>query len=203
MNGWWFRPTDRGFNPGSRRAARTHGLQPDLKSAEDRVPHEGEPGRARAGVPGLLGADDLYQKSLEQPAPKGTFVLHDGPPYANGDIHMGHALNKVLKDFVVRFRRCTGYRHALRPRLGLPRPADRAQGRRRVPRGRRAPDAHELRRALPRVRGEVGRVQREQFKRLGVRGDWEHPYLTMAPDYEAKIVEVFGELVERASSTAA
>jgi isoleucyl-tRNA synthetase len=136
----------------------------------------------------------IYTKSVEREAPRGMFVLHDGPPYSNGDVHMGTALNKMLKDFVTRHKTMQGYRSPYVPgwdNHGMPIEYTVAQ------------QAREKGETLSRIelRGRcreyaekwVG-IQREQFKRLGVRGDWDNPYLTMAQGFEARIVEVFAEL---------
>src|SRR5215217_1382417 len=136
----------------------------------------------------------LYEKSLERPAPKGTFILHDGPPYSNGHIHMGHALNKILKDFIVKFKSMDGYRSPYVPgwdNHGMPIENNVAAEFRAK---KQRPTRLELRARCREYAAEWVEIQRREFRRLGVRGDWEHPYLTMSPDYEAKIVEVFAEL---------
>src|SRR5581483_3123564 len=139
-------------------------------------------------------AMDLYRKSLEKPAPRGSFILHDGPPYSKGNIHLGHALNKVAKDIVTRFRTMQGYQSPYVPgwdNHGMPiENAVAKQFRER----KQNPDRVTLRRACREYAAHWVDVQREQFKRLGVRGDWDDPYLTMSRDFEAKIVEVFAEL---------
>jgi len=139
----------------------------------------------------------VYQKVAERDAPKGTFVFHDGPPYSNGDIHMGHALNKSLKDFIVRYKAMSGYRVPYIPgwdNHGLPIEQKVAEEFRKK---HESPSKLELRKAC-RVYAEkwVG-IQRDQLKRLGLMSDWEHPYLTMSREYEATIIKVFGEMVEK------
>lgn len=139
----------------------------------------------------------LYQKMQEKAAPRGLFILHDGPPYSNGNIHMGHALNKVLKDIIVRHRSLLGYRAPFVPgwdNHGLP--IENAVASRFLEQGVR-PDKVTLRKACREYALHYVQVQREQFKRLGVIGDWEHPYLTMDYQFEAGLVRIFGELVER------
>ncbi len=139
----------------------------------------------------------LYERMLQKPAPQGDFILHDGPPYSNGDIHMGHALNKVLKDIIVRFYSMRGYRTPYVPgwdNHGMPIENAVSQQLRRE--GRSVTVA-ELRQACREHAWHYVQVQREQFKRLGLVGDWEHPYLTMDAAYEAGIVRIFGELVQR------
>ncbi len=139
-------------------------------------------------------ASNLYRKSLEKPSPKGKFVLHDGPPYSNGDIHLGHALNKIAKDVIVRYKSMQGYDAPYVPgwdNHGMPIENAVSKAFREK---KQTPDRVTLRRACREYAQKWIDVQREQFKRLGVRGDWENPYLTMSHRFEAKIVEVFGEL---------
>jgi isoleucyl-tRNA synthetase len=139
-------------------------------------------------------AMDLYGKSLRKPAPLGTYILHDGPPYSNGDIHLGHALNKVAKDIVTRYKTMRGHCAPYVPgwdNHGMP--IENAVAR-RFREKKQHPDRVTLRRACREYAAEWVGVQREQFKRLGIRGNWEKPYLTMDSGFEAKIVEVFGEL---------
>ncbi len=136
----------------------------------------------------------LYRKSLEKPAPRGSFVLHDGPPYSNGDIHLGHSLNKIAKDIVTRFRTMQGYRAPYVPgwdNHGMP--IENAVAR-KFREEKKVVDRVTLRRACREYAAKWVDVQREQFKRLGVRGNWDDPYLTMSKEFEATIVEVFGEL---------
>lgn len=149
------------------------------------------------GFQKLWEEHDVYSKIAERDSTKGTFVFHDGPPYSNGDIHMGHALNKSLKDFIVRFKAMTGYRVPYIPgwdNHGLPIEQKVAEEFRKK---HQSPSKLELRKAC-RVYAEkwVG-IQREQLKRLGLLSDWEHPYLTMSREYEATIIKVFGEMVEK------
>ena len=138
--------------------------------------------------------EEIYRKSVERDSPQGTFILHDGPPYSNGDIHMGHALNKVLKDFITRHRTMQGYRSPYVPgwdNHGMPIEYAVAQSAREQG---EAISRVELRERCRRYAEHYVAVQRVQFERLGVRGDWDHPYLTMAHEFEARIVEVFAEL---------
>ena len=136
---------------------------------------------------------ELYQKSLEKPG-QGDFILHDGPPYSNGHIHMGHALNKTLKDFVVKYKTMAGFRCAYIPgwdNHGMP---IEVEVQREFRRKGKKPDRLELRRRCREFAAGWVDVQREEFKRLGVRGDWDNPYLTMSTEYEATIIKVFAEL---------
>ena len=138
----------------------------------------------------------LTQKLREAAAGRPKFVLHDGPPYANGNIHIGHALNKILKDVVTRSQRMTGQGLRLCAGLGLPRPADRMEDRGgELPRqgAKKKPDFSDpaamiaFRRECRAYAEKWLAVQREEFKRLGVAGEWERPYSTMAFEAEARI----------------
>jgi len=140
---------------------------------------------------------DIYHKALEKPAPRGLFILHDGPPYSNGDIHMGHALNKTLKDIIVKFRMLQGYRSPFVPgwdNHGMPIENEVTKEFRR--KGEK-PDKVTLRKRCREYAAHFVNRQREQFQRLGCIGDWKNPYLTMSYEFEATLVRVFGELVER------
>jgi len=139
----------------------------------------------------------IYEKLLERDSPKGEFILHDGPPYSNGDIHIGHALNKLLKDFIVRYKAMKGYRTPYIPgwdNHGLPIEQKVAEDFRKR---HQAPTKLEMRMACREYATKWVDIQREQFKRLGGIGDWDNPYLTMSYDYEATIVKVFGELARQ------
>jgi isoleucyl-tRNA synthetase len=138
--------------------------------------------------------EDIYGKICTRKKGSEKFVLHDGPPYANGDIHMGHALNKILKDIVVKYKTMRGFyspfvpgwdchglpvEHQLFKELGI---------------GKHEIGCVEFRK---KARGYALRyvsIQREQFKRLGIFGDWDRPYLTLDPAYQAKIIQCFGNL---------
>jgi len=140
---------------------------------------------------------DLYQRMLEKPAPNGDFILHDGPPYSNGDIHIGHALNKTLKDIVVRSYRMRGYRTPYVPgwdNHGMP--IENAVSKEFLARGEK-PDKITLRRACREYAQRYVQIQREQFERLGLVGEWDNPYLTMDYAFEAGLVRIFGELAQR------
>src|SRR5690348_6098178 len=129
------------------------------------------------------------QKSRENAE---LFVLHDGPPFANGDVHMGTALNKILKDFVVKSQTMLGKRGPYVPGWdchGLPIEY-------KVVKESRALSPLEVRKKSEAFARKFIDIQREQFKRLGVFGDWENPYLTMDPKYEAEILRAFAVFVE-------
>ncbi len=140
---------------------------------------------------------DLYRRMLEKPAPNGVYILHDGPPYSNGDIHIGHALNKTLKDIVARSYCMRGYRTPYVPgwdNHGLP--IENAVAKQFMERGE-TPDKIALRRACREYAQHYVKVQREQFERLGLVGEWDKPYLTMDYAFEAGLVRIFGELAQR------
>lgn len=140
---------------------------------------------------------DLYRLSVEKEAPKGTFILHDGPPYSNGDIHLGHALNKIAKDIIVKYKTMQGYRSPYVPgwdNHGMPIENEVSKEFRK--KGEK-PDKVTMRKRCREYAATFVQKQKAQFKRLGVRGDWENPYLTMHTDFEAKIVDVFGQLAQK------
>jgi isoleucyl-tRNA synthetase len=135
----------------------------------------------------------LYEQIQAARADAELFVLHDGPPFANGDVHMGTALNKILKDFVVKSKTMAGFRAPYVPGWdchGLPIEY-------KVVKESRGLSPLEVRQKSEAFARKFVDIQREQFKRLGVFGDWENPYLTMDAKYEAKILRAFAVLVEK------
>jgi isoleucyl-tRNA synthetase len=135
----------------------------------------------------------LYEEIQKSREGRELFVLHDGPPFANGDVHMGTALNKILKDFVVKSQTMLGKRAPYVPGWdchGLPIEY-------KVVKESRALSPLEIRQKCEAFARKFIDIQREQFKRLGVFGDWEHPYLTMDPKYEAEILRAFAVFVEK------
>lgn len=140
---------------------------------------------------------DIYRKVQERTKDRPLFVLHDGPPYANGDIHMGHALNKILKDFIVRYKSMSGYCAPYVPGWdthGLP--IETALTKNKGV-NRKEMSVAEFRKLCEQYAYEQIDRQREQFKRLGVRGDWDNPYITLTPEYEAQQIKVFGEMAKK------
>jgi len=140
---------------------------------------------------------DLYRQILQRPAKKGKYVLHDGPPYANGDIHLGHALNKILKDMVIKYKTMQGYNCPYVPGWdchGLPIEhqlfKELKMAKHQIPQLEFRKKAHDY--AMKHVAN-----QREQFKRLGVLGDWENPYLTLSHEYEEAIISAFNNLYQQ------
>jgi isoleucyl-tRNA synthetase len=142
---------------------------------------------------------DLYRQIRQQMAGKPKFVLHDGPPYANGKIHIGHALNKILKDFVVKSRTMMGFDSPYVPGWdchGLPieHQVDKELGPKK-----REMSAADFRRACRDFAAKYIDIQREDFKRLGILGDWANPYMTMSYQYEASIAEALGRFFQTGS----
>jgi isoleucyl-tRNA synthetase len=138
-------------------------------------------------------ADGLYGKIQEARAAAPLFVLHDGPPFANGDVHMGTALNKVLKDFIVKSRSMLGFRAPFIPGWdchGLPIEF-------KVVKESTGLSPVEVRERSEAYARKFIDIQRRQFRRLGVFGDWENPYLTLDPGYEAEIIRAFGKFVQK------
>ena len=137
---------------------------------------------------------DLYGLIRKKPAKKGRYILHDGPPYANGDIHIGHALNKILKDIVIKYKTMQGYDSPYVPGWDC----------------HCLPIEHQLFKELKIAKHQISQLefrkkahdyamkhvanQKEQFKRLGVFGDWENPYLTLSHEYEEAIIRSFNNL---------
>ena len=135
----------------------------------------------------------LYEQIQKSREDRQLFVLHDGPPFANGDVHMGTGLNKILKDLVVKSQTMLGKRAPYVPGWdchGLPIEY-------KVVKESRGLSPLEVRKKSEAFARKFVDIQREQFKRLGVFGDWEHPYLTMDPKYEAEILRAFAVFVEK------
>ncbi|MCL5046492.1 MAG: isoleucine--tRNA ligase, partial [Actinobacteria bacterium] len=140
---------------------------------------------------------DIYAESRRAREGRPKFILHDGPPYANGDIHIGTALNKILKDIVVKYATMKGYDSPYVPGWdthGLPIEIKAIEA---MKIDRHRIDPVELRHKCRDFALKYKDVQKEQFKRLGVRGDWENPYLTLRPAYEAEQIKVFGEMARK------
>lgn len=137
----------------------------------------------------------LYWKVLEKNRDGEPFVLHDGPPYANGPIHIGHAFNKILKDFVIKSRAQRGYYTPYIPGWDCHgQPIEHMVEQKLGPEKMAAIDQPTLRRLCREWAEKYVGIQREDFKRLGVNADWEHPYLTFTPNYESGNVEVFKKM---------
>ncbi|MEG1878635.1 MAG: class I tRNA ligase family protein, partial [Pseudoflavonifractor sp.] len=153
-----------------------------------------------AREPGMLEAfekADIYHKMLARNAGKPKFILHDGPPYANGNIHIGHALNKILKDMIVKEKNMTGYCAPYVPGWdthGLPIESAILKDKKVK---REDLTTSEFRSKCQEYAAGFVDQQREQFKRLGIVGEWEDPYLTYKPSFEAEQIKVFGAMAER------
>ena len=159
----------------------------------------------RAGLPksepvtlNAWESEKVYDKLMERNEGKPLFVLHDGPPYANGDIHLGHALNKILKDFIVRYKNMAGFKSPFVPGWdthGLP---TELKARQKAGIGNSADiSVVELRKLCEEfVTGYIN-DQREQFKRLGCIGEWDNPYITLKHEFEAEQIKVFAEMADK------
>lgn len=139
---------------------------------------------------------DLYNKLKEKNKGNTPFILHDGPPYANGDLHMGHALNKILKDIIVRYKNLQGYYAPYVPGWdthGLP---IEQQAIKKLGINRHEAGPVKFIEACREFALSHVENQKAQFKRLGIIGDWDNPYLTLSNDYVAKQIEIFGEMAK-------
>jgi isoleucyl-tRNA synthetase len=140
----------------------------------------------------------LYARIQAARAGAQRFVLHDGPPFANGDVHIGTALNKILKDIIVKYKTLRGFNAPYVPGWdchGLPIEFKVTQDMRKA--GDTASDAATIRKACEAYALKYIDIQRAQFKRLGVLGDWDHPYLTLTKEYEAAELRLFADIVEQ------
>lgn len=144
----------------------------------------------------LWEENKVYEQRQKLNEGKPTFVLHDGPPYANGPIHIGHAMNKISKDFIVRYKSMTGYRAPYVPGWdthGLPieqQLTKEGYDRKKMS----TTDFRDL--CLEYAKKQID-IQRKGFKRLGVSGEWDNPYVTYAHEYEAAQIKVFGAFAEK------
>ena len=140
---------------------------------------------------------NAFQLMQDASGANGSFVLHDGPPYANGHIHLGHALNKILKDIIIKSRNLMGQRTGYIPGWdchGLPIEhnveVELGEKKKELP-------AHVIRKRCRQYASKFVGIQCKEFKRLGVLGDWEHPYLSMQPEFEAVTASELATFVER------
>ena len=141
-------------------------------------------------------AENQIYEQLSRNNVKESFILHDGPPYANGALHMGHALNKVLKDIINKYKLLQGHKTDYVPGWdchGLPIELKVLQKIKSKERKELTP--LKLRQKAKEFALEAQQEQCESFKRYGVWGDWSHPYLTLKPEYEAAQIDVFGQMV--------
>lgn len=138
----------------------------------------------------------LYEKIIEKRKDSELYVLHDGPPYANGNIHLGHALNKILKDFIVKTKNMEGYLSPYIPGWdchGLPIEIKVDQ---KLGSKKREMSVPDIRKKCREYAEKFVDIQRDEFIRLGVLGDWHAPYTTLDPAYEAKVIEYFKSFAE-------
>ena len=146
-----------------------------------------------------MGKGRALRENPGRPRPgKEKFVLHDGPPFANGDVHIGTALNKILKDIIVKYKTLRGFSAPYIPGWdchGLPIEFKVSQEMRKA--GDTSADAATIRKACEAYARKYIDIQRAQFKRLGVLGDWENPYLTLNKEYEAEELRLFANIVEK------
>jgi len=141
---------------------------------------------------------ELYQKLLSKNKKNEQFILHDGPPYPNGDIHLGHALNKTLKDIVVKYKAMKGFYTPFIPGWdchGLPIETQLIKELKK--KKEVIDDKAEFRERCKQYALGYVDNQKEQFKRLGIFADWEHPYLTLQPQYEKEVIRLIGDLIEK------
>ena len=139
----------------------------------------------------------VYEQMIKNNEGKPRWVLHDGPPYANGNIHMGTAMNKVLKDFINKSKSMSGYYTPYIPgwdNHGMPIESAIIKQNKL---DRKKMSISEFRSACHLFAQKFVGIQMTSFKRLGVLGDWDHPYLTMNPSFEAEEVKVFGEMYKK------
>ena len=144
-----------------------------------------------------MNKKDLYNKLMEKNEGKPLFILHDGPPFANGDIHTGHALNKILKDIVIKHKAMTGYKTPYIPGWdthGLP---IETQAIKKMGVNRFEAGPVKFREVCKDFAEGYIKNHIEQFKRLGVIGDFENPYITYQPEFEARQIELFGEIAKK------
>lgn len=141
-------------------------------------------------------ANNIYFKALAQNEGNASYILHDGPPYANGSLHMGHALNKILKDIIVRYKTMQGFyapyvagwdTHGL--------PIEQALTKKGVK--RKEMSIADFRKKCEEFALEQIELQKKDFKRLGVQGDFNNPYITLKPEYEAAQIRLFGEMADK------
>ncbi|MDG0819904.1 isoleucine--tRNA ligase [Staphylococcus equorum] len=141
-------------------------------------------------------AQNIYQKVLDKNEGNPSYILHDGPPYANGNLHMGHALNKILKDMMIRYKSMRGFYAPYVPGWdthGLP--IEQALTKKGVK--RKELSIAEFRKKCEAFALEQIENQKKDFKRLGVKGDFDNPYITLKPEYEAAQIRLFGEMADK------
>lgn len=143
-------------------------------------------------------ANDQYKQLMKHNEGKPMFLLHDGPPYANGDAHIGHALNKTLKDFIVRYKNMTGFLSPYVPGWdthGLP--TELAARKKAGINAQTDISDLELRKICRETALSYVDLQRESFKRMGVIGEWDNPYITLQKEFEEEQIKVFASMASK------
>ena len=138
----------------------------------------------------------IYKCIQESRKDSKPYIFHDGPPYANGHIHMGTAFNRILKDIIVKYKTMAGYKVPFIPGWdchGMP--IEREVIKELSGKGQNLSN-EELRKSCKKFAQKFVGIQKEEFMRLGVFGEWDNPYITMDPEYEAKVIDIFRVLVE-------
>ena len=160
-------------------------------------PMRGNLGKKEPDMQSDWEKENIYEKVLEKNKNRPKYFLHDGPPYANGNIHAGHALNKILKDFIVRYKNMNGFCAPYLPGWdthGLP--IENALTKSKKV-NRKEMDLADFRNLCKEYALEQVEIQKVQFKRLGILGDWDNPYITLEKSYEAAQYRVFNQMVKK------
>ena len=162
-------------------------------------PMKGDGPRREPEIQKFWAENKVYEKVLEKRKNAERFLLHDGPPYlSSGNIHIGTALNKILKDIVVKYKTLKGFYSPYLPGFdchGLP--IESAISKEQKKDGNKLLSPLEIRNQCTEFILKNKKLQEEKFKRLGVLGDWEHAYMTINPKFEASQLRLFGEMVEK------
>ncbi|MCM0582389.1 isoleucine--tRNA ligase [Weissella diestrammenae] len=171
-------------------------IKETLNIGKTKFPMRGNLPTTEAQRENIWFENKVYEARQKLNAGKPTFMLHDGPPYANGNIHIGHAMNKISKDIIVRYKSMNGFRAPYVPGWdthGLP----IEQQLTKMGKDRKAVGPVVWRKMAEEFARKQVKTQMADFKRLGVSADWDHPYLTLLPEFEAAQVRVFGEMVKK------
>lgn len=168
-----------------------------LLMMQTEFPMRGDLGKKEPDIQKFWDENKIYEKALEQNKDGESYFLHDGPPYANGKIHVGHALNKTLKDFIIRYKTMNGFYSPFQPGWdthGLPienaLTKDKKVNRKEL-------SASAFRTLCEQYAREQVEIQKVGFKRLGVFADWEKPYLTLNKSFEAEQIRIFAKMASR------
>ena len=168
-----------------------------LLMMQTEFPMRGDLGKKEPDIQKYWEENRIYEKALEQNKDGDSYFLHDGPPYANGKIHVGHALNKTLKDFIIKYKTMNGFYTPFQPGWdthGLPienaLTKDKKVNRKEL-------SASAFRTLCEQYAREQVEIQKVGFKRLGVFADWENPYLTLNKSFEAEQIRIFGKMAAK------